>query len=478
MDNRDGHKDRTDGQLTPNSPIFPAPLAVFRVGFGLMMALSIVRFWWNGWIEKLYLEPTYFFSYRYFEWVKPLGPWTYGLFVLAFISAIMVMVGWRYRLAIVAFFLSFTYIELMDKTTYLNHHYFVSLLSLLLIWLPAADYFSVDKGTDPNARVPRWTIDALKIFVGVVYFYAGLAKLNSDWLLEAQPLSIWLPAKYDIPLLGGLVHERWVHYAFSWSGAAYDLLITFLLLWRPTRPWAFVAVVVFHVLTRVLFPIGMFPYIMIVSALVFFSGEVHERIIHALIKTSKSLRAIIQKITPIYPGNLRMSNISGARPQVQKEAVKKQGPLPGFIVATILLAHLLVPWRYAFNPGELFWTEAGYRFSWRVMLMEKAGYLTYKVVDPRTGKRRTINPADHLTTFQNKQLATQPDIILEFAHHIATLHRQKNGPLPAVYAESYVALNGRGSRVYVNPDVNLTAITEDTPRTAWLMPFEDIIHGL
>jgi len=173
-----------------------------------------------------------------------------------------------------------------------------------------------------------------------------------------------------------------------------------------------------------------------------------------------------------------MSNISGARPQVQKEAVKKQGPLPGFIVATILLAHLLVPWRYAFNPGELFWTEAGYRFSWRVMLMEKAGYLTYKVVDPRTGKRRTINPADHLTTFQNKQLATQPDIILEFAHHIATLHRQKNGPLPAVYAESYVALNGRGSRVYVNPDVNLTAITEDTPRTAWLMPFEDIIHGL
>jgi len=142
------------------------------------MALSILRFWWNGWIEKLYLEPDYFFSYRYFEWVKPLGNWTYALFAIAFISATMVMLGWKYRLAITVFFLSFTYIELMDKTTYLNHYYFVSLLGFVLIWLPAADYFSIDRGADKSVTVPRWTINCLKVFVGVVYFYAGLAKLK------------------------------------------------------------------------------------------------------------------------------------------------------------------------------------------------------------------------------------------------------------------------------------------------------------
>jgi len=131
--------------------ISPAPLAVFRIGFGLMMALSVFRFWWNGWIEALYLEPGYFFSYRYFEWVKPLGNWTYGLFILAFLSSVMVMLGWKYRLAIVVFFLSFTYI--------------------------AADYFSVDKGANKTVTVPGWTINCLKVFVGVVYSYAGLAKL-------------------------------------------------------------------------------------------------------------------------------------------------------------------------------------------------------------------------------------------------------------------------------------------------------------
>ena len=81
------------------------------------------------------------------------------------------------------------------------------------------------------------------------------------------------------PFLGDLMQQEWVHYAFSWSGMLYDLSIPFLLLWRKTRFGAFLLVIIFHVLTRVLFPIGMFPYIMIVSALVFFSPKVHHRIL-------------------------------------------------------------------------------------------------------------------------------------------------------------------------------------------------------
>ncbi|MEL7162032.1 MAG: HTTM domain-containing protein, partial [Bacteroidota bacterium] len=259
-----------------------APLAVFRIVFGGMMLASVVRFWANGWIEKLYLEPTYFFSYRYFAWVKPPGDWTYLLFITIALSSACIMIGWKYRAAMLIFFLSFTYVELMDKTTYLNHYYFVSLLSFVLLWLPLGSYFSLDARGQRDVLVPRWTIVSLQVFVGVVYFYAGLAKLNSDWLVHAQPLSIWLPAKYDLPLLGGLMHEPWVHYAFSWAGAAYDLCIPFLLLWKPTRWWAFGAVVVFHVLTRVLFPIGMFPFIMIGAALIFFSADFHEWIISRL----------------------------------------------------------------------------------------------------------------------------------------------------------------------------------------------------
>ncbi len=159
-----------------------APLAVIRIGFGLMMLISIIRFWSYGWIEKLYIQPKFHFSYYGFEWVKPIGDWTYLLFIICGLSALFIALGLKYRLSIILFFLSFTYIELMDKTTYLNHYYFISLLSFLMIFLPANAYFSLDNlwRKKQFLTVPRWTIDSIKLLLGIVYVYAGLAKINSD----------------------------------------------------------------------------------------------------------------------------------------------------------------------------------------------------------------------------------------------------------------------------------------------------------
>ncbi len=113
-----------------NTQTNASPLAVFRIGFGIMMLVSIIRFWSYGWIEKLYLEPKFHFSYYGFEWIKPIGNYTYLIFIICGLSALFVALGLKYRLAIILFFLSFTYIELMDKTTYLNHYYFISVLNI------------------------------------------------------------------------------------------------------------------------------------------------------------------------------------------------------------------------------------------------------------------------------------------------------------------------------------------------------------
>ena len=107
----------------------------------------------------------------------------------------------------------------------------------------------------------------------MVYFFAGVAKLNFDWLIEAQPLKIWLPAQSHLPMIGPFLEMEVTAYFFSWFGAIYDLTIPFLLLMNRTRPWAYAAVVVFHVMTRILFPIGMFPFIMIGATLIFFPGS-------------------------------------------------------------------------------------------------------------------------------------------------------------------------------------------------------------
>jgi hypothetical protein len=145
-----------------------APLAVFRVFFGFLMCVSIIRFWSKGWINSLYIEPKFHFSYYGFEWIQPLGSFTYVLFVVCGISALLVALGYKYRLAILVFFLSFTYIELMDKTTYLNHYYFVSVISFMMLFLPCNAQFSLDAIVKKKSyqNIPNWTIDSLKLMLG------------------------------------------------------------------------------------------------------------------------------------------------------------------------------------------------------------------------------------------------------------------------------------------------------------------------
>ena len=156
-------------------------LAFFRLAFGLMMLFSIIRFVSYGWVDKFYIQPKFHFTYYGFEWVKPIGTYTYIVFIICGLSALFVAIGYKYKFAIISFFLSFTYIELMDKTTYLNHYYFISVIRFILIFLPANANYSVDAVQNEKIKslqIPTWNIDILKVMLTIVYFYAGLAKLS------------------------------------------------------------------------------------------------------------------------------------------------------------------------------------------------------------------------------------------------------------------------------------------------------------
>lgn len=415
----------------------------------------MIRFWSKGWIESLYIKPHYFFSFYGFEFVKPLGQYTYILFLICGLSALLVAVGLFYRIAIVMLFLSFTYIELMDKSTYLNHYYFISLVCFLLIFLPANVYFSIDayrNKTLGTRYIPQWNIDAIKLMMGILYFYAGLAKVNSEWLLHALPLKIWLPARNDMPIIGFLFNYDWIPYVFSWFGCLYDLSIPFLLWNSRTRPFAYIAVVIFHVLTALLFPIGMFPHIMMVAALVFFSPHFHENIIHKI----RFMFRIPQ-------------TVSNTKPYKTSPPIK-------WLFVVFFTFQILFPFRYIFYKDELFWTEEGFRFSWRVMLMEKAGYAQFTVKDA-TGKRFVVNNNDFLTTLQEKMMSTQPDMILQYAHILRDYYAKKGFANPQVYIDSYVALNGRLGKPLISPDVNLALENESLHHKKWILPFNDTIYG-
>lgn len=437
-------------QKHTESYISIAPLAAFRILFGMIMFISTIRFISKGWIEQLYINPKFYFTYYGFDWVHPFGATgMYIVFALVALAALGIMLGWKYKFSAILFFIGFSYIELLDKSNYLNHYYFVSIVSFLLILVPANRSWSLDVWSKPSLKldkVPAWCINIFKLQLAIVYFYAGLAKLNPDWMLHAMPLKIWLPAHADMPIIGELLTKEWVAYAFSWSGALYDLTIPFLLLIPATRLGAFAMVVAFHVLTRILFPIGMFPYIMILSTLIFFSATWHER----------NFRWI---------SNLFKISVRETNQTFSNSSRKLIYPL----LVVFFTLQILVPFRYQLYKGNLFWTEEGYRFSWRVMLAEKAGHATFYVKNPETQKEAQIDTKQYLMPHQEKQMAFQPDMILQFAHFLDKEYQKKGIENPEVRVESYVTLNGRRSQLLIQSDVDLSQQPYNLMPRKWIL---------
>lgn len=437
-------------------PVSIAPLVIFRIAFGAMMLFSTIRFWARGWITDLYVKPSFYFPLMDMQWVKPLGSTgMYLLFLIMAVAALLVMLGWFYRIAIIAFFLSFTYVELIDVTNYLNHYYFISIISFLLIFLPANKYFSIDVRRDLSIQrtyVPAWTIGIIRLQLAMVYVFAGLAKLNHDWLIEALPMKIWLPAKSHLPIVGPLMYKEWVAYLFSWFGAAYDLFIVFFLINKKTRPVAYFFVLIFHIATAIFFPgIGMFPYVMIVSSLVFFDAGVHQRILKWLGDRRGMVDVKIYSYTPVFRRYLLI------------------------LLGIYFLLQVLLPVRFLFYPNNLFWSEEGYRFSWRVMLMEKSGNTFFYIKESATGRKFEVNNSEFLTPLQEKMMSTQPDMMVQYARHLRDVYSRRGIRSPEVYAEGYVALNGRPSKLYIDSTVNLAAqsIHIGWQHYTWILPFEE-----
>lgn len=430
-------------------PVDGSSLAVFRILFGSLLFVAVLRFFVHGWIGQLYIQPKIFFSFYGFSWIHPWPGWgMYLHFAALGFLALGIAAGFHYRFCIIFFFLGFSYVELLDVTNYLNHYYLVGLISFLMIFLPAQRVWSLDAKSG-QASVPLVSLWILRGQLALVYFYAGLGKLQPDWLFQAQPLRIWLSARSGFPLVGPWLQEPWLAYAMSWTGAVYDLTIPLWLLWSRTRPWAFALVILFHAATAILFPaIGMFPFLMVVLTLVFFPPDWPRSLLEKFGAAGKS----VPPQSPVRNSPLRLH------------------PLPAAALFCFFAWQVLWPLRSFAYPGNPLWTEEAYRFSWNVMLMEKSGQIEFSLVRPGSGRREIVDLNPWLTPLQQRMMSTQPDLILQAARHIAGFEKQRTGKNVEVYADSLVSLNGRAALPLIDPHANLAAQSDSFLPKPWILP--------
>ncbi len=434
-----------------------ASLAAFRFLFGAILSVSAVRFLWNGWVERFYVRPTFFFKYWGFEWVQVLPePWMTVAYVAMAVLAAFVAIGFLYRISIVALFVVFTYVELIDVTNYLNHYYLVSLLAFLMCFLPLHRAYSVDAWLRPDRLVPvvpAWMLYLMRFQIGVVYFYAGIAKLQPDWLLHAQPLGIWLAARTETPLIGALLTWPAMPYVMSWAGFLNDTLVVPFLLWRKSRPYAFTTVAFFHFCTHLLFVIGIFPFLMVSSATLFFDADWPRKLAARLRGTTRT-------------------------PSASAAAVRAREGLPAgrwsTFVATMVAAYCVIqvatPLRAYLYPGDVLWHEQGMRYSWRVMVREKNGSIRYRVRWRGAEREVQVPPSQYLTSHQEREMSGQPDMIQQLARRIAHDFEARGHEEVEVRVDALVSLNGRRAAPLIDPDVDLAHEPDTVAVIPWIAP--------
>jgi vitamin K-dependent gamma-carboxylase len=441
-------------------PVDGASLAVFRILFGAIMVWEVYRYFSNDWIQRYWVEPSFHFTYHGFGWVEPLpGRWMEVLFAVLGGLAACIALGLFYRVATVLFFVGFTYTFLLEQARYLNHFYLVCLLAFLLCLVPAHRVWSLDAvlRTDRwRETVPTWSLWLLRAQIGLVFFFAGVAKLNGDWL-QGEPLRMWLAERTDFPVLGRFFTEDWAPWLFSYGGLLFDLCVIPFLIWPRTRLLAFAAAVGFHMTNQQLFTIGIFPFLALGTALLFFPPD-WPRFRWLRARLRRPPRQPVVASFPRAPLGWRL------RPA--------QVALLG-VVGVFLAIQVLMPLRHFAIPGNVSWTEEGHRWSWHMKLRDKESDARFEIVSA-DGSGLLVDPSAYLTEWQYEEMSTRPDMIVQFARHVRERVSTLGIGKVEVRGEVFTRLNGREPQRLIEPEVDLASIERQglLGHAGWIVPLE------
>ncbi|MEM7348417.1 MAG: HTTM domain-containing protein [Chloroflexota bacterium] len=452
----DSHPQRT-WYNTLTSPVDGSSLGAFRLLFGLLMVWEVIRYFQFDRINRYYIEYRFFFTYEFVPFVTPLpSSLMYAHFVIMGLAALALAVGLFYRASAFVFLITYSYVFLLDKTQYNNHYYLIILFAFLLIivdgnrWLALDNVLNApsDKTEQQDGTVPYWHVFIIQIQILIVYVYAGIAKINVDWL-AGDPMRAWLARRAHYPVVGPFFTTELAPYFFSYGGLIFDLSIGFLLLWRRTRLFALIPLIFFHLMNKWLFSIGIFPYMMLATTIIFADPDWLRRLL----------------------GGPRNKATDDEISTNSRRYSAGQNQLAMAFVAVYLTLQILIPLRHWLYPGDVAWTEEGHRFSWRMKLRGKSGQLAMTVTDPATNQIWAVDLQRDLADRQISKMSTRPDMIFQYVQSIKTRSQEIGIENPVIHIHAETSLNSRPYQPFIDPTINLAGVEYPLfSHASWILP--------
>lgn len=430
-----------------SAPVSNAPLVLFRWMFGAALAVfAVLRF------QKKVL----FYGHPYlhvgfeatFRFLKPLRRTGMRVvYVIEVLAAMALCVGWLHPWAAALIFLTKTYTLLIESAEVNNHDYLICLLLFLYIVIDA----------DHLQLVPYWQVLIIQLQVVLVYFFGGVAKINSDWLLRAMPFAQSLggaKVKKGIPFLAPRrvpsarlaawltkgAHDPRLPFFFCWSGMAFDLVIGFALMTPKAVVFALVPFLAFHLFNHWYFGLGIFPWLNYASVALFTHPNAYRP-------------ELAQNATD---SGAQVANAMGG------------GTWGVYFFVAYMAVQIIVPLRryvfaYLLHPGKVYiHCQRSAHFSWTMKLISKVGYqFDIELFDRRTGavikKLDIFFLKDHVfmpSLIHTMRLASAALVMIKALDHVF-VKEVPQGTDFGVHLRMVVAYNGRAPFRIVNPTVDL-----------------------
>lgn len=409
-----------------------APLILFRILFGVVFLAESVGSLLTRWVDHNFINTKTNFTFIGFEWLLLLQNETmYVVFGLMALVSIGVILGFKYRFSIIALTILWGIVYFGQKTSYNNHYYLMWLIALIMSFLPANAYFSLDAKTNPSIRknyMPRWVSWVFILQISCVYFYATIAKFYPDWLDGTVTKGMFTSMKNMPDFVMDIFRQDKFHYFIAYMGILFDGLIVPALLWRRTRWLAIIASLIFHIFNSITLKIGVFPYFALSFSIFFFPAE--------------QVRNFIFRKKPkvSYAGETTQDGIAVLR----------------YFFVPYMILQVLLPLRHWAIKGDVLWTEEGHRLSWRMMLRSRSGEARFRVVDKNSDEVLPFSNEALLTKKQRRRL-NAPDVIWQMSQKIKQ-HFKEQGKDVAVYvSSSNVGINRQPRKRLIDPNVDLSA---------------------
>jgi len=419
-----------------------APLATFRLIFGAILFFHVLSFFFNGLIVELFIEPSFFFHAANLTWLKPLPvAGMYTVFGILALLAFLISIGFLFRYAAILFLLLYFYVSHIDIAQSAHFSDFYLLTLFILTVLPAHRYFSLDILRKPSLRVdfiPRWCIWAIKIQVAMLFFSAGLAKLNSQWLIECQPFLTWVNMYWGNGLLGKTFSTPWIAKLTCWFIVIVEFAGPVAMFFSKTKTKVYLFLTAFLLFSFILLPTGLLPIQIILLSTIYLSEKLHHNL------TSR----IAYFANDFLNFNPRVFK-SGRNLML---AYKNKIIIPLFFTwmyGIILFSNVNIFISYLKDDHHL----KDLKISEKLIINKKEGHLKLLIDNDLE-----VDLDYELTPSQIRAMSVDPSLMLQFSRHLKQKYRE-NEAYQDIKADAYISLNGKQYQRFINPNINLANFT-------------------